>query len=125
MRKDIFEGQMYKKHLIWILCFLLVACKEKMPKLPSDILQPDSMVQILADMSIADAVAETKAQAGMSEEQLTKGYYEMICKTRGITAEQFNKSMKYYDEQPHWINKIYDEVQQELSKREATISQGK
>lgn len=102
-----------------------MACKAEMPKLPSDILQPEIMVQILADMSIADAVAETKAQSGMNEEQLTKGYYEMIYKTRGITAEEFVESMKYYDEQPLWINKMYDDVQQELSKREAKISQEK
>jgi len=123
LRKDIFERQMYKKHLIWILCFLLVACKEEMPKLPADILQPDVMVQVLADMAVADAVAETKAQSGMNEEMLTIGYYEMIYKSRGITAEAFDMSMKYYDSEPRWMNKVYDEVQQELSKREASISQ--
>ncbi len=96
-----------------------------MPKLPSDILPPETMVQILADVHMADAVAETKAQAGMNEEQLTKGYYGMIYKTRGITAEQFHSSMKYYDSEPLWVNKIYDDVQQELSKREANISQEK
>lgn len=79
------------------------------------------MTMVLADMHITDAVAATKAQGGMDEKLLTEEYYLQVYKNYGITKEQFLNSYHFYESSPKLLNKLYDQVLGEMSKREAAV----
>lgn len=110
------------KRFITLFFIVLSACKQDMPELPPEVLPVDKMKVVLADMHIADAVAETKAMGGASEGALTQEYYGRIYQLHQVTAQQFTFSMKFYESHPIWLNKLYDEILTELSKRSVDVS---
>ena len=80
------------------------------------------MEGILIDMHISDAVAEIKTMGDINEKRLSQQYYLQIYKNHGITKEEFLKSYLFYENNPVLLNKIYDDILGEMSKREAKIN---
>ena len=78
----------------------------------------NKMKLILIDMHITDAIAETKAQMGGDERILSEKYDEQLFKNYGVTHADFIKSYKFYENNPSLLNKMYDDILNELSKRE-------
>lgn len=112
------------KKLIPILFILLAGCKQPLPDIPSDVLPTEKMVKILADMHIADAVAENKkANEGKDNVALSKDYYRQIYKIHNVTEEEFRRSYKFYEDNPGWMDKVYVQVITELSKKQAEVGQ--
>lgn len=109
------------KRIIPILLILLSACKPALPTVPGDIIPMDKMKLILEDMHITDAAAETKAQMGMNEKLLAGEYHEQVFANHGTTREEFLKSYKFYEANPKLLNKMYDDILTDLSKREEAI----
>ena len=58
----------------------------------------------------------------MPNQPLTNALYTRIYKNRGITAQQFKDSYKYYEDHPELLDNIYVQVITELSKREALLN---
>ena len=105
------------------MLLFVAGCKEKFPKVPSDIIPIGKMENILIDMHISDAVAETKTMgSGKTEMKLSEQYYMQIYKNYGITKEDFLKSYTFYQDNPVLLNQLYDNVLSEMSKREAQIN---
>lgn len=110
---------------LFLFCFitvLLQACKQELPEVPAEVIPMAEMKLILADIHIADAVAETKAQGGDNERQLTEQYYAQIFKNRGVTREEYNQSYSFYQHTPVLMDKLYEDVLTELSTRNAHVS---
>lgn len=110
------------KRLIPLLFVLLVGCKAEMPDLPTEVMPIDKMKVIMADMHIADAVAETKGLGGANEKLLTEEYYSQIYKNNHVTEQEFIQSYNFYKANPEWLNKLYDEVLNDLNKRTGNVS---
>ncbi|MFN8323776.1 MAG: DUF4296 domain-containing protein [Chitinophagales bacterium] len=110
------------KQVIPFLFMFLSACKPELPSVPKDIIPMEQMKPILMDMHMADAVAETKAQNGASEGALTAQYTEQILKLHHVSREEFTKSYHFYEVNPILMNKMYEEILNEMSKREADMS---
>jgi hypothetical protein len=108
------------KQWIPLLLILVSACKAELPEIPGDVLPMEKMRMMLVDIHIADAVAETKAQAGEDEKKLSEAYMEQICGSHGVSKEEFLRSYRFYETKPVLMNLIYDEVLNELSNREET-----
>ena len=109
------------KHFIIAILIFLSACKPAAPTVPSKFIQPDKMKMVLSDMFIADAISSNRAMGGTNEKQFTSQYYATIYKNYGITQDEFAKSYKFYEDNPVLLNKLYDEVLGEISKREAVV----
>ena len=107
---------------ILLLLFMVAGCKQKFPSVPSDIIPINKMESILIDMHISDAVAEVKTMGDINEKRLTQQYYAQIYKNHGITKEEFLKSYLFYENNPILLNKIYDDILGQMSKREAQIN---
>lgn len=108
------------KHFIPLLFLLLCSCKQEFVDVPKDIMPMGKMKTVLMEIHIADALAETKAQAGEDEKTLTRKYHEQIYKNHAITHAEFMTSYKFYEANPKLMNKMYDEILNDLSKREET-----
>jgi hypothetical protein len=110
------------KHFIPIIFLLVCACKDKFPVIPKGVIGVEKMKAIMVDMHVADAVAETKAQMGGDERTLTQSYHAQIFKNHDVTREDFLKSFKFYESEPVLLNRMYDEILAEISKREAEVA---
>ena len=110
------------KRLLPLLFLFFVSCKEKFPSVPSGIIPMDKMEKMLADMHISDAVASTRAMGDINEKKYTGQYYEQIFKNHGITRQEFMKSYNFYENNPILLNKLYDDVLGDISKREGNLS---
>ncbi|HLP51877.1 MAG TPA: DUF4296 domain-containing protein [Chitinophagales bacterium] len=106
------------KRVILFALILLSACKAKLPDIPGNVIPMEKMELILADMHIADAVAETKAQMGMSEQLIVQEYHEQIFINHGVTRAEFLSSYKFYQDNPKLMDIMYDKILADLSKRE-------
>ena len=110
------------KRIIPLLLLFVVSCKQKLLDVPKDVIPMETMKVILADMHVADAVAETKTQVGANEKELVQKYDEQIFKIHGTTREAFAKSFSFYEQNPVLLNLMYDDILNDLSKREGEIS---
>ena len=113
--------RIYMKRIIPILFILLAGCKQKMAEVPKGYIGMDSMKVLLADMHIIDAVAESKAQMGMSEKMLAEEYYEQMFKNHGITRQKFVESYAFYEAHPELLNMMYEDILADISKREEKV----
>lgn len=110
------------KQIIVLFLMVLMSCKTEITELPEGVLPPEKMKIILADIHLADALAETKAEAGLSEKMLNEKYYQQIFAELGVSKATFYTSYKFYETHPEWMNKLYDEVLTEMSQKEEKIS---
>lgn len=107
------------------LCgFLFSSCSRKEEKIPDDILKKEIMVPLLADIHIAEAAAVINSSAYESSKKDIKSAYHSVFSKYSITENDFRRSMDYYTMHPELLDKIYEEVITELSKKQADL-QGK
>ena len=111
------------KHLLFIIIlFTLGGCNHGIDNKPSDLIPQEEMIQVLADVHVADALVEHKFGQQSPNLPLTNALYSQIYKNRHITAAQYKSSYKYYEGHPQLMDNIYTQVITELSKREAVMN---
>jgi hypothetical protein len=98
---------------------LTAACDGREGKLPEGILPRDSVVVILADIHIAEAGALNKTAGGDVLKQFAKDHYLYVLQIHNTTREAFEKSYRYYAEEPEKFESMYTDVINELSRRQA------
>jgi hypothetical protein len=110
------------KHLLFIIILLSsIGCKHIADDKPAGLVPQDQMIQILADIHIADAVVDQKSGQQATNLPLTNALYTRIFQNYHITAAQYKASYKYYEVHPKLMDDIYTQVITELSKREAIL----
>jgi hypothetical protein len=105
---------------------------------PEDLIQRDKMIQVIADVHLLEAAAGLRAPvppsrmpneipgqpnvsvpAPMPEvtQQKNLPYYD-IFKQHGVTLDQYQRSYKWYTMDPEEFGLMYDEVINELTRRQ-------
>ncbi len=106
------------------LCFCLISiilfstsCSKKSVEIPKDVLSKEQLIPVLVDIHLA--------QSAMGINQLTdtsrfsmNDYSAYIFTTHHITKKQYDKSMGFYTLHPELLDGIYQEVINELSKKQ-------
>jgi len=109
---------MESKNRIIVLFFLLIivnSCKHDSNKPPVGIIPKDSMVSIIADLHLADAVLlNANVQSKISDISSNR-LYKTVLDKYGITRERFNRSIDFYAENPVVLDSMYDKVIEKLS----------
>ncbi|KXB85120.1 hypothetical protein HMPREF3034_00301 [Prevotella sp. DNF00663] len=105
--------------LLVVLGLLVLSCK---PTVPSSIIQPDEMEDILYDYHLAEGISASPG--GDSKAFVT--YREAVFKKHGITSAEFDSSMVYYLRHTESLEKIYESLSKRLSDESASLggSQG-
>ncbi|PKP11373.1 MAG: hypothetical protein CVU09_03640 [Bacteroidetes bacterium HGW-Bacteroidetes-4] len=106
----------------FFLCALaLAACNSKNPD--EKIIGREKFALVLADLHMADA---TLAVAGLNVSKDTTEielYYQAIMAKHGVTQKQIDNSFKHYAKKPRILEKIYDEVSENLAKQEENFEE--
>ena len=103
------------KHSLYILFVvsalaMLVGCK---PSVPSEIIQPGDMEDILYDYSIAQAMAMENGRENHEYERTR--YFQAVLKKYGVTQAEFDSSLVYYYGHLERLQPIYIEVNERLA----------
>ena len=106
------------KPLVILLSLLLflAACDQK--KAPNGIIENKKMVAVLTDVHLVDAYISLIPYNDSVLKQQSSKYYEAIYKKYNISRLDFDKSVKYYSQQPKVLDSMYSQVSANLSKKE-------
>jgi hypothetical protein len=112
---------MKKGILFAIFCSLLLlgfmGCHKKSQQV--ELLSRDSMIEILADVHIAESALRTNA--GGTADQFNarrNAYFEWVMKYHHTSYAQFDFSVKHYLENSDRFSKMYDEVISRIKQKE-------
>jgi hypothetical protein len=109
----------------WVL-LLAVSCKphseliyedEMLELIPDSIIGPDKMAAILMDVHLAEATVQETASDSvrMQKDKILAGYYGYILELHGENQEHFVQSYRYYEAHPLILNRVYQQVIEDLS----------
>jgi hypothetical protein len=112
------------KNLICFIFFtmVLLSCNSGEERIPGNILQKDKMVAVMTDVQIAEASILYQNSRGNIVENRAKDYYRYVFEKHRITEKQFRESFTYYTTRPELMDKLYEAVIIEISKRQAEQS---
>ncbi|MBR4390276.1 MAG: DUF4296 domain-containing protein [Prevotella sp.] len=102
------------RHAAWGIIVILLGMMACKPKIPSQYLRPNKMVDVLYDYHLADGVVLYEGNSGNSSERQMAYRLEVLHK-HGVTQEQLDSSLAYYFRHTEELQKIYEEVAKRLS----------
>lgn len=103
--------------LFALIITLFVSCK---PKVPSDIIQPSKMEDLLYDYHLAQAVADQDAPNKADYNR--RLYFDAVLKKHKVTQAEFDSSMLYYQRHTERLYNIYDNINKRLQNEAGTNS---
>ena len=110
------------RSLLNIIAFALivtwvVGCK---PGVPSDLIQPDDMEEILYDYHIADGMAMADGNYE-NVSYLRTVYREAALQKHGVTQAEFDSSLVYYYRHTEQLYEIYDRLSKRLNEESTNL----
>lgn len=105
-----------------ILLIFLASCygKAKDPEFNMKLVEPaDSMITLLSDIHLAEAAVSVLKDKNHPAGQLSSEYFNAILKKHDLTREAFEESLRYYAYHTEELDKIYEKVIIDLSKKES------
>ncbi|WP_299821680.1 DUF4296 domain-containing protein [uncultured Pontibacter sp.] len=110
------------KRLFYILfCFSLFACGNNQSKAPADLVPRDKMVQILADIHIAEAQVESRVVYPDTALMAFTYQEREVFKKHGVTEQQFRDTYSYYKDNLKEMDALYEIIVDTLSLRETKL----
>ena len=110
---------MNKLQVLLFSLFLLTACQKN--KLPEGVLDEQRMINVLADISVVDGYMSTLMYTDTLRIE-GKNYYATVYKNHNISKEVFDKSLKYYSNQPVLLDSMYSKVTRKLEAKERFLN---
>ncbi|QNK63327.1 DUF4296 domain-containing protein [Pedobacter sp. PAMC26386] len=97
------------------ICLLLISIGGCKPGMPSNIIKPDKMGEILYDIHMVDGYI-TSIPDPDSAKNTGAAYYKGIYKKFAIDSVQYTRSMNYYYDHPDVMNLMYEKITAKLTK---------
>jgi hypothetical protein len=105
-----------REKLIFLLVMVMMfaACspseseREKITQ--GEILSPDKMARVIADIQIAEALLREQRQTGQATDKPAVDYMGAIFEKHDITLEKYRQSQKYYEKNLELYEQVYAEV---------------
>lgn len=95
--------------LMTFLLLVVVACEVKRPE---HVLSPDKMEAFLYDYHLVQSMSGEYSSSSNKE----KMYYDYVFKKHGVTKEQFDTAMVWYNRYPKHLQEIYERLEERLEK---------
>jgi len=112
------------KRLIFFLFILLTvsfsSCTKKKIEIPPTVLSKEKMVSVIADIHLAQAAAVIRNPSDTLH--YTFGdYLPYILKLHDIPRAEYDSSISFYTVHPELMKEIYEDVINELSKKQGEV----
>ncbi len=106
-----------------ILFAVLMACGTGEEALPEGLLPRDKFREVLLEAQLVEARVNHELSLGIHTSAPADRYYTELYEAKGVTAESFEATFRYYSERPEMLKSIYEEIITELSRRKDEIRQ--
>ena len=110
---------MKRLQLFIIPLLLLTACQKN--KLPEGVLDEQRMINVLVDLSVIDGYMSSLIYTDTLRIE-GRSYYATVYKNHNISREIFDKSLKYYSNQPVLLDSMYSKVTRKLEAKERFLN---
>ncbi|MBI4946566.1 MAG: DUF4296 domain-containing protein [Bacteroidetes bacterium] len=97
------------------LSVALFSCGQKAISIPPNVLPKGKMAQVLTDIHLAEAEANPNAFADSTQKATIN--FQQVFEKDTITKKQYEESLTFYIAHPELLNEVYEEVVNELSKK--------
>ena len=84
--------------------FLLAACK---PSMPSDVIKPKKMEDILYDYHFAENIPS----GGLNQDMARSVYLQAVLDKHGVTKAEFDRALQYYSRYTKQLHEIYQHLE--------------
>lgn len=102
-----------KKIIVLFFCiFLTFSCNNSVVEKPDNLIDKDTMIDILYDISLLEAIKNQNINGGIS----SKSSNEYIYRKYKVDSVQLVKSNKYYASNLEEYKKMFDKVKERLNK---------
>jgi hypothetical protein len=105
-----------------LLLILLASCYGSAPEPKFNtalVLPADSMVSLLTDFHLAEGEVNVLKNKEHPAGHLSSEYFDAILKKHSLSREEFEESMRYYAFHTEELDKIYEKIITDLSKKES------
>ena len=113
------------KKLLFGLLFLsvttFISCSKKKVVVPTDVLKSEKMILILTDIEIAEASSNQHIIKGDSI-NYGAAYLKFVFEKNKVQSADFTYSMDWYAAHPELLKIIYEEVVNDLSKKQSEVA---
>lgn len=103
----------------------MYACAPKQPTIPQEtpagIISRDSMVMIMTDCFIAEGASKQVQVQHKNVLLHANVFFTKVFEKYDITYQEYKISLEYYHQYPKAVDMLYDDVLQQLSKKEAEV----
>jgi len=104
-----------------LFSFYLFSCGSgNKVKLPTGIVQPDTMVAIVSDIHILQATTAMGFSTNNSDTAVNQEYKGIWAKHH-LTEESYNDNVKFYCEHPKMLDSVYEKVLNNLNMQKVKL----
>lgn len=111
-----FSGASIGSAFLALLLILSAACSDR----PKEIIPEKEMIQLLADMHVAEAMRQTGGMSGLPD-SVRRNIGEAILAKRGYTYARLDTTLGWYGRHVDKYFDLFDQVDKELAKRQKKI----
>lgn len=111
------------KLFILTLCFsfFFASCVTEEVSVPAEIVQQDTLVEMLAEIQIMEAMKRVRSDRKSLDFDITKGY-DFVFDKYNVSEGRFKKSMDFYARHQNLFEVIYDRVIIRITEIEAEFT---
>lgn len=103
-----------------LIAVSLIACK---PSVPSGVIPPDDMEDIIYDYHLAQAMSR-KVEGNGSMDLMRTKYFQAVLRKHEVTEAEFDSSLVYYYSHVDYLHSIYGHVNERLSDEAKVLGAG-
>lgn len=116
---------MIKRTGVWLLVFILAACKQQKEHLPAD-----QMERLLLDIQLAEVYGSMAGTDSLQTDRLRNVdslavFYQEVLDHHHVTFEQFKQSLDWYREHPDKLDTVYVRTMNTLDKDALSLQPAK
>lgn len=108
--------------IVGFLGLISVSCthNQALPK-PALLLSEKQMIDLLTDVHVIEASMNFRRNLGQSMDDRKTVFFDSLFKIYGITPELLEQNLRYYNENPDQMDRIYESVIEKLSALQSAI----
>lgn len=104
-----------------LMATTIFSCSKKKVVVPDNVLKSEKMIAILTDIEIAEAASTQHVTRGDSS-NYDAAYLKFVFEKNNVKSNDFVYSMDWYAAHPEFLKKIYEEVVNDLSKKQSEVA---
>jgi hypothetical protein len=91
---------------------------------PDPFLTEEQIIEVLTDIQTAEAIiAYNRLQRENTDQEYKDSLFKVVFDHYGMTAEEINANLEYYNNNPEQMERIYEKVLSNLSRRQSEVEE--